>query len=919
MSGLFGEMTPEERQGLIAEFLSEGGSYLQNLNQKLLASEAAAKEGRSVSDDTMHEMFRMAHNIKGMASFIGLAETAALTHEMENILQKLRSRDVALTPGVIDALFKAFDFLDEQFKNLQTSGVEKGSAAPAIEAIRKLAGSAAGAPPVVINSLAPSAAQPQPADAPAQPAPAAPPEEEEDSINQKYLDKFIEDSDANIDKFNDLLLKFEGNNQNPNAVNELFRFTHTLKGSAGLIGAKRVARVAHSMENILSFLREKKSVPPENVISLLFSAIDVIKDIVSMYRKEGRSATDVTPICNMLDGVYAELSGGDAGKLSPAASAAQSAGPRAAVTPSMLSAELRTQATQAAASGMKLYQLSMEIEENIPMKSLKVMIAQERIKKIGQFITLQPEVDDSVVNKRIPFAFLVASGQDVKELKSAINIDGIHFIDAQVMDPAQFGNAAQEQPKAAVSAAHPAAAEAASKGIEVSTIRMDSRKLDILMNLSGELVIVKARFMQLVHQFEHELAANREDSTALDQIKSACDTINREVRELAGRSGAMGAKKLSTAAGAIDTSLLHIMEKNTRNTMSGMVHMLDEVTNSLEKISGDIQNGVMQARMVPVEGVFTRFKRIVRDISKSVGKEVVLNIEGEDTELDKKIVDSLNDPLTHLIRNAVDHGLEDGEGRAQAGKPKAGTITLRASHRGNSIWIEVSDDGRGMDPDKIAAVAVRKGVISQSDADKITPREKLNLIFLPGFSTAEKVTGLSGRGVGMDVVKTMAASVNGSVDIETVLGKGTTFILKIPLTLAIIKALLVKLGGGLYAFPLDSVLEILKVMPEEIYTVDGNSTIKLRDHALGIVDLERVLRIRGGAQRDSGARKVVLITDGNKRIGVVVDDLLGEEEIVIKSLTEHFSKVKGITGASILGDGRIALILDPVSIIDRAR
>ncbi len=907
MSGLFGEMTPEERQGLVAEFLSEGGSYLQNLNQKLLESETAAKEGRSVSDDTMHEMFRMAHNIKGMASFVGLAETAALTHEMENILQKLRSKDVALTPGVIEALFKAFDFLEEQFKNLQTSGSEKGSAAPAIDAIRKLAGAASGPAPTVL-SITPS---------PAPPAPV----EDEDNINQKYLDKFIEDADANIDRFNELLLKFEENKQNPEVINELFRFTHTLKGSAGLIGAKRVARVAHSMENILSYLRETKNNPGENVISLLFSAIDAVKDIVSMYRKEGKSATDVSPMCNVLDGVYAEISGAVSGKTGETAVAA-TATPYAVIIPSMFSAELREQIAIAAASGLKLYQLSLEIEENIPMKSLKVMIAQERIKKIGQLLVTQPEIDDNMVNKRVPFACLVASGQGEKELKSAINIDGIHFKSVEAMDAAQFGQPASQAP--AVKAALPAQAaakepEAASKGIEVSTIRMDSRKLDILMNLSGELVIVKARFVQLVHMFEHELVSNREDYTAMDQIKSACDTVNREVRDILKRNGASGGKKLLSAAGVMDASVAQMVERNNTNSMVGMVHMLDEVTNALEKISGDIQNGVMQARMVPVEGVFTRFKRIVRDISKSVGKEVVLHIEGEETELDKKIVDSLNDPLTHLIRNAVDHGLEDGAARQQSGKSNVGNITLRASHRGNSIWIEVSDDGRGMDPDKIAAVAVRKGVISQADADRITPREKLNLVFLPGFSTAEKVTGLSGRGVGMDVVKTMATSVNGSVDIETELGKGTSFVLKIPLTLAIIKALLVKLGSGLYAFPLDSVMEILKVLPGEVYTIDGNNTIKLRDHALGIVDLERVLRIKGTASRDGGARKVVVVTDGNKRIGVVVDDLLGEEEIVIKSLTEHFEKVKGITGASILGDGRIALILDPVSIIDRAR
>jgi two-component system chemotaxis sensor kinase CheA len=267
----------------------------------------------------------------------------------------------------------------------------------------------------------------------------------------------------------------------------------------------------------------------------------------------------------------------------------------------------------------------------------------------------------------------------------------------------------------------------------------------------------------------------------------------------------------------------------------------------------------------------------------------------------------------------VDHGIENGEERRRLGKSAAGRVLLRASHRGNSICIEVSDDGGGMDPEKIAAVAVNKNVISESDAHRLAPREKLNLIFLPGFSTAEKVTGISGRGVGMDVVKTMAASVNGTVDIETRPGEGTSFILKIPLTLAIIKALLVRCGNSIYAFPLDSVLEILRVSAGDIYSIDGNETIKLRDHALGLVNFESALRIKGAGSVHAAARKVVVVTDGAKKIGVEVEELVGEEEIVIKSLTDHFSRVKGITGASILGDGRIALILDPVSIIDRSK
>jgi two-component system chemotaxis sensor kinase CheA len=300
-------------------------------------------------------------------------------------------------------------------------------------------------------------------------------------------------------------------------------------------------------------------------------------------------------------------------------------------------------------------------------------------------------------------------------------------------------------------------------------------------------------------------------------------------------------------------------------------------------------------------------------------KEVNLVIEGEETELDKKIVDSLGDPLTHMVRNAVDHGIESAEVRRKAGKPEVGTAFLRASHKGNSICIEVGDDGKGLDAEKICQSAVKKGVITQDQADRMDTKSKLDLVFAPGFSTAEKVTDVSGRGVGMDVVKNMITSVNGSVDIQTEVGKGTTFIMKIPLTLAIIQALLVVVGKETFAFPLDTVVEIIKIAADDIYSIDGNETVKVRSHALSIVELEHVIHIPSTERDRSVARKIVVVTDGEQQVGIVVDSLIGEDEIVIKSLTDHFAKVRGITGASILGDGRIALILDPITIISSTR
>jgi two-component system chemotaxis sensor kinase CheA len=272
-----------------------------------------------------------------------------------------------------------------------------------------------------------------------------------------------------------------------------------------------------------------------------------------------------------------------------------------------------------------------------------------------------------------------------------------------------------------------------------------------------------------------------------------------------------------------------------------------------------------------------------------------------------------------MIRNAVDHGLEDAGERAKTSKNPVGTILLRASHKGNSMCIEISDDGRGMDADKIASIAVKKGVITEEQSLRMTEKEKLNLIFLPGFSTAQKVTGLSGRGVGMDVVRSMIASFNGVVDITTKMGEGSTFVLKIPLTLAIIQALLVVIGGEVYALPLDAVTEIIKVPKKDIYSVDGNSTVKLRNHALSLIELEKVIKVKPNRELNEDHKRLVIITDGENRLGVEVDSLVGKDEIVIKSFTKHFSRVKGVIGASILADGNVALILDPATIIKESR
>lgn len=344
--------------------------------------------------------------------------------------------------------------------------------------------------------------------------------------------------------------------------------------------------------------------------------------------------------------------------------------------------------------------------------------------------------------------------------------------------------------------------------------------------------------------------------------------------------------------------------------ISQVAQSLSETTYAMARISDDLQDTIMKVRMVPVSSVFSRFPRLVRDLSRKSGKEVDLIMEGEETELDKSVVEAIGDPLVHLIRNSVDHGIEPEAVRIAAGKPPKGKVTLRAFHKGNSVAIEIEDDGKGIDPEKMREVAVNKGIMSSEEAAQLDDREAVELIFHPGFSSAEKITDISGRGVGMDVVRTNIKNLKGSVNTYTEVGKGTRFTLSLPLTLAIIDALMVNVSGQTYAIPLDAVSETTKIEAERLTDVKGRKAVTLRGEVLGIVELSEMLELPGTDPLPE-VLSVVVIHDNDRRLGLVVDRLLERQEIVIKPLGAYLGDLKGISGATIMGDGSVILILDP--------
>jgi two-component system chemotaxis sensor kinase CheA len=471
------------------------------------------------------------------------------------------------------------------------------------------------------------------------------------------------------------------------------------------------------------------------------------------------------------------------------------------------------------------------------------------------------------------------------------------------------------------------------------------------MNLAGELVITKARFIAITRDLE-ELFRGSNAHALTSDTRERLESITRGLDGLAEIKTGLGS---GSSGGSPDRWTAHVrrLRDNFRSIQDELerireareqIKALSEAIHSLGRVSDGLQKGVLDTRMVPIGPLFERFRRVIRDLSHSSGKEVILQIAGEKTELDKRMIDELSDPLIHMVRNAVDHGLEPPDQREAAGKPRAGTVSLLASHRGNSVVITVSDDGRGIDCERIRHKIVAKGLMGHTEARELNDRDLIAFIWHPGLSTAETITEISGRGVGMDIVKNRIENLSGAVDVRSTPGQGTTFTIRLPLTLAIMSSLLVRIYEEVYAIPLDHIDEIVEIRPAQIYRVQGRPAIEIRKKIVAVVALGDLFRwggtdhprARNGSRtRGDGhdhahpasaapaaeaaeKRTIVIVQNGETTIGLLVDQLIGLQEVVLKSLEKNFRSIPGLSGASILGDGRVSLILDLDAVIDMA-
>lgn len=673
----------------------------------------------------------------------------------------------------------------------------------------------------------------------------------------QYLEIFIEESKENLQNMNQSLLDLENNYQDKNILNDIFRVAHTLKGMSSTMGFNRVASLTHEMENVLQSLRNGEISICEKIIDTLFECLDVLEEYINEISGNGDEGNlESAHLVKKLNEIMVNTD--ESNSLALELTGEESKEEEVIGITIETEEFSKSIVEKAVKEGYDGYKIKITLNKNCMLKSARAFIIFNTIEQECEILKSNPPVEDIEDEKfDTSFELIIVTKLEEDILKNELsNISEVEEVFIEKIKIKEYNTllegtqAQQEKQDVEIETQSEEELEdkkqAKAKKPKVGkTVRVDIDRLDNLMNLVSELIIIKTR---------------------LEDIDD-----------------------------------------------SGRKQNMNEAIEYLERITTSLHDAVMKVRMVPIERVFNRFPRMIRDLSKELRKEISLHMSGEDTEVDRTVIDEIGDPLIHLIRNSIDHGIEDPETRRKLGKADEGTVKLIAYPDGNSVVIEVEDDGQGINVEKVRAKAIEKGIISKEESETMDEKEVVLLLFHPGFSTADKISDISGRGVGLDVVKTKIESLGGIVEVQTIKNKGSKFIIRLPLTLAIIQALLVFVGTEKYAIPLNSIKEIITINASSIRKVQNQEVVLYRNHTLPILRMNKILQV----DYEAASREdliVVVVKKGDKTAGFVVDNLIGQQEIVIKSLGKFLSNIKVIAGATILGNGQVALIVDTNSL-----
>lgn len=696
----------------------------------------------------------------------------------------------------------------------------------------------------------------------------------------QYLEIFIDESSEHIQTLSDCIMTLEQEPENKDTINEIFRAAHSLKGMAGTMGFKRMQHLTHDMENVFQEVRSDKIKVDSSMIDLLFKCLDAIDSYVENIKSTSDEGTDDNEvIIKELNDFIAKANGQPVSKQAEAqetvteakTQASSDASPNVLDTIELTNNE-KNLIDEAISAGLKIYGMTVTVASDCLLKAARAFLVFRAVEELGQILVYRPSSQDIEDEKfDLSFSFYVASGEAFDKLEHAasnvseidkvfgkeiteFHIEGEAEQTAQACEETQKAPEKKEEkaPAAKTETAKPKAsndsqkqAVSHKKATTSRTVRVDIEKLDMLMNQVSELIIAK-------------------------------------------------------------NSLVAMSSSDGENNNNQSFH---EQIEYLERITTNLHESVMKVRMVPIESVTQKYPRMIRDLSRTLNKKMNLVITGEDTELDRTVVDQIGDPLQHLLRNSADHGLESNEVRLERGKPEVGTIFLNAYQEGNNVVIKVGDDGNGINTEAVKAKAIERGIVTAEQAENLSQKDIINFLFMPSFSMAKQITDISGRGVGLDVVKSGIEQLGGDVSVSTELGKGTTFTVRLPLTLAIIQALMVEIRDEIYAIALGSISNIEDIPVKDIKYVQAKEVIHLRGSVIPIIRLDKMLDIEPKEQEPDHLT-VVIVQKGDQQAGLVVDNLIGQQEIVIKSLGKYINGNKLISGATILGDGDVALILD---------
>lgn len=786
-----------------------------------------------------------------------------------------------------------------------------------------------------------------------------------DINNAELLKDFFSEAEQQVFTLESNILVIESDPSNHDAIDEIFRAAHTLKGGAATVEMHELSGFTHVMEDLLDVIREGTVQITESVIDVLLKSLDTIKAMLASRAEGSVYDEDVTNLKNQLTALIpAKDTAKSKGAKKPAKASApapepvpvpKAAPPAKSSIPttdsellSLLSEYEILELKEAIPSGESLFVVRVDFDEANPMNTVGGIQVFAALKQNGQVLKTIPDFDalyEDEFHERVVY-FISSRTDEAVILKSAQISDvtlGVSINAVNLKAPAQAASAApapvkqesSSQPRSAPAAKAPAPAPAAeaesAESIQDaiaqaksdsarkaapavahgsgSVLRVDSRRIDYLLNLVSETVITKASFNQSTMQFTDLLGEFQQSESAYkEKLKKLLDHLPEYFEQIESGYSIKDIKKELNAEYAGLFDVFGAFE----GSMKGAVTKFRSAAQNLGRITGELQEGVMKIRMVPISQIFSRFPRLVRDLSHDLNKKVQLVIEGEDTELDKSVVEDLLDPIMHCVRNGLDHGIESTKDRLAAGKSEEGTLLLKASNEGNMIVIEIADDGHGIDVEAVKQKAISRGIIHPGK--NLTDVEAFHLIFEPGFSTAEKITNLSGRGVGLDVVRTHIEKLNGTVTISSQPGLGSRFVIRLPLTLAIIQGLLVRVGTEVYSIPITSVIESHRVKAEEIQRIDNYEVFNVRNEVISLLRLNRLFGIKSNENAEYSY--IVIVGTAEKKVGLMVDSLIGEEDVVIKPLRDQFTNSPGIAGASILGDGSVSLIIDVSQLLD---